>query len=137
MAASLTPLLLAGLKGLLIAMTIASFTIAFVIALETRQGLLFAALAGGLVAIALVSDRARAVVTLSADWLVLTSALMSVDVAAEPRRSLGANLWVTAVASVAGAGVAFVLDEEILLVAGLALSAVAGGAFALSLKWLD
>ena len=137
MAASLTPLLLAGLEGLLIAVTIASFTIALVIALETRQALLFAALAAGLVAIALVSDRARAVVTLSADWVVLCSALMSVDVAAEPRRGLGANLWVTAGACVAGAGVAFLLDQEALVIAGLALSAVAGGAFALSLKWLD
>ena len=139
MAASTTPLLLAGFRGLLVAMTITCFAVAWVIAAETRRVVLYAILGAGLVAIAVAGDTARTIVVLSVDWVVFCLAVLLLGEVedAEPRRSLGSNLWVTAGVALAGTGIAFALDEPGLLVIGLAMAAVAAGAFALSLKWLD
>jgi cytochrome bd-type quinol oxidase subunit 2 len=140
MAASTAPLLLAAWSGLAIAVTIASFTIAWVVARETRRLRVWAAFAAGVAAFVLVSVTAPAsgtIIVLLADWLVLCAALLAldrVDDDAPPRRSLWANLRVTAIVCALFAALAQLSDQETALTAGLALSAVVAVALAVSMR---
>ena len=142
MAASLIPLMLAGFSGLAVAVTVASFTIAWVVARETRRRSVLATFAAGLAAVVLVSvteARSGTIIVMLADWVVLCTALLvhgGIDRDVPPRRTLGANLRVTAVAALLLAGVALLSEQDTLLTAGLALSGVAAVAFALTLRSL-